>query len=80
MGETCGSVAEVAGDGDRVGRSNLADFCSGTRRGLTNSRAATRNRKHGLMERVREHKRLFFLSFFPSLSFHFSSLEGGEGE
>lgn len=77
MGETCGSVAEVARDGDRLGSSNLADFCGGTRRGLTNSRAAVRNRKHGVMERVGEHKLLLLFFLFSPL---FSPEGGGINE
>lgn len=66
MAETCGSVAEVARDGDRLASSNLAAFCGGgTRRGLTNSQAAVCNRKHAMMESGGEHK-LLLLSFFLS--------------
>lgn len=56
MAGTCGSLAEVARDGDRLAWSNLAALCGATRRGLTNSRAAVRNRKHSVMESRGEHK------------------------
>lgn len=66
MAETCGSVAEVARDGDRLASSNLAAFRGGgTRRGLTNSRAAVRYRKHAVMESRGEHKLLLLFFSFP---------------
>lgn len=68
MAGTCRSVAEVARDGDRLASSNLAAFCGGTRRGLTNSRAAMRNRKHAVMESGGGTQASFALFlFFPSL-------------